>query len=229
MQNGYSHESSIPDTSESVSTSSDDLTGPSSIKSEHPLAQNQIDGQQSIKEDRPATPHSPSMRETTGSPTSASNSTAPFVMRDSSWLELETCREFLRGDCIRDDCRYAHPAANVVIKDGKVVCCFDYLKVCSYVIDRQSFMLYIECIPGSKTIHCVLGPLHKRKMQIPAPFSKHQGETGTSWKTIRACNGFNHTTPKATNVSHPTSKTTAHSLTSQDFLLSRCHLGELYQ
>ena len=51
--------------------------------------------------------------------------------RDSSWLELEVCREFVRGDCSRtaEDCRYAHPTGSVIVKDGKVTCCFDYLKV----------------------------------------------------------------------------------------------------
>ena len=51
--------------------------------------------------------------------------------RDSSWLELEVCREFVRGDCSRtaEECRYAHPTGSVIVKDGKVTCCFDYLKV----------------------------------------------------------------------------------------------------
>ena len=54
--------------------------------------------------------------------------------RDSSWLEIEVCREFLRGECIRsaEECRYAHPTSSVVTKDGnKVTCCFDFLKVCN--------------------------------------------------------------------------------------------------
>ena len=51
--------------------------------------------------------------------------------RDSTWLELEVCREFLRGDCSRsaEECRFAHPTGSVIVKDGKVTCCFDNLKV----------------------------------------------------------------------------------------------------
>jgi hypothetical protein len=50
--------------------------------------------------------------------------------RDSSWLELEVCREFLRKNCSRsaDECRFAHPPDSVIVKDRKVTCCFDFLK-----------------------------------------------------------------------------------------------------
>ena len=53
--------------------------------------------------------------------------------RDSSWLELEICREFLRQGCSRsaEECRFAHPESNVITKDGKVTCCYDFLKVSS--------------------------------------------------------------------------------------------------
>lgn len=60
----------------------------------------------------------------------SSSPTRPTV-RDSSWLELDVCREFLRDSCSRtaEECKYAHPTGSVVIKDGnKVTCCFDYLK-----------------------------------------------------------------------------------------------------
>ena len=52
-------------------------------------------------------------------------------MRDSSWLELEICRDFLRQSCPRvsQECRFAHPQPPVVTKDGKVTCCYDFLKV----------------------------------------------------------------------------------------------------
>lgn len=51
--------------------------------------------------------------------------------RDSTWLELEVCREYLRGDCSRsaEECRFAHPTGSVIVKDGRVTCCFDNLKV----------------------------------------------------------------------------------------------------
>ena len=65
----------------------------------------------------------------TGATNTVSN--AKHGVRDSSWLELDVCREYLRGDCSRsaDECRYAHPTGSVIVKEGKVTCCFDYLKV----------------------------------------------------------------------------------------------------
>ncbi len=66
-------------------------------------------------------------------PTTPNNSPMKHLsQRDSSWLEIEVCREFLRGECIRsaNECRYAHPTGSVITKDGnKVTCCFDFLKV----------------------------------------------------------------------------------------------------
>ena len=51
--------------------------------------------------------------------------------RDSSWLELEVCREHLRATCPRttEECRFAHPEPRILVKDGKVTCCYDFLKV----------------------------------------------------------------------------------------------------
>lgn len=80
----------------------------------------------------PDSPSSPTLRETAGSPGALINGTAPGnaqTIRDSSWLELEVCREYLRGSCTREDCRFVHPSGSVLTKDGKVTCCFDYLKV----------------------------------------------------------------------------------------------------
>lgn len=52
-------------------------------------------------------------------------------VRDSSWLELDICRDFQKeGSCSRSDqCRFAHPEPNVVTRDSKVTCCYDFLKV----------------------------------------------------------------------------------------------------
>ena len=53
-------------------------------------------------------------------------------VRDSSWLELDICRDFQKEgmSCSRSDqCRFAHPEPNVVTRDGKVTCCYDFLKV----------------------------------------------------------------------------------------------------
>ena len=50
--------------------------------------------------------------------------------RDSSWLELDICRDFQKEGCSRSEqCRFAHPDPNVVTRDGKVTCCYDFLKV----------------------------------------------------------------------------------------------------
>jgi len=51
--------------------------------------------------------------------------------KDSGWLTLEVCREFARQRCSRPDseCRYAHPPPHVDVQNGRVVCCFDSIKV----------------------------------------------------------------------------------------------------
>ena len=57
------------------------------------------------------------------------------MSRDSSWLELEICRDFQRNCCPRssEECRFAHPQPPVVVKEGKVTCCYDFLKVSGHV------------------------------------------------------------------------------------------------
>ena len=73
-------------------------------------------------------------------PTTPNNSPIKHMgHRDSSWLEIDVCREFLRGECSRsaEECRFAHPTGSVVVKDGfKVTCCFDFLKVCVCVYHK---------------------------------------------------------------------------------------------
>lgn len=50
--------------------------------------------------------------------------------KDSRWLQLEVCREFQRQRCTRsDNCKFAHPNSNVEITDGKVIACYDSIKV----------------------------------------------------------------------------------------------------
>lgn len=63
--------------------------------------------------------------------TSANAAVAPRHGRDSSWLELEACREHLRQTCPRqaEECRYAHPEQGIYVKEGRVTCCYDFLKV----------------------------------------------------------------------------------------------------
>lgn len=50
--------------------------------------------------------------------------------KDSRWLQLEICREYQRGQCVRSeqDCKYAHPPSNVEIQNGRVTACFDSIK-----------------------------------------------------------------------------------------------------
>ncbi len=51
--------------------------------------------------------------------------------RDSSWLELEVCSEYLNQGCPRGElCCYAHPHQGTLIdQGGKLTCCYDFLKV----------------------------------------------------------------------------------------------------
>lgn len=52
-------------------------------------------------------------------------------IRDTKWLTLEVCREFQRGTCSRSDqeCKFAHPAKSCQVDNGRVIACFDSLKV----------------------------------------------------------------------------------------------------
>ncbi len=51
--------------------------------------------------------------------------------KDTRWLTLEVCREHQRNKCNRDEteCKFAHPLAHVEIINGKVIACYDSLKV----------------------------------------------------------------------------------------------------
>lgn len=53
--------------------------------------------------------------------------------RDTKWLTLEVCREFQRGTCSRSDaeCKFAHPSRSCHVENGRVIACFDSLKVTS--------------------------------------------------------------------------------------------------
>lgn len=78
---------------------------------------------------------------TGGSPTTAVQIQAAANMplltsianvKDSRWLTLEVCREYQRGKCTRSEqeCKFAHPPSHVEVNSGKVIACFDSLKVC---------------------------------------------------------------------------------------------------
>ena len=55
-------------------------------------------------------------------------------VKDSRWLTLEVCREYQRGKCTRSEqeCKFAHPPSHVEVNSGKVIACFDSLKVGFY-------------------------------------------------------------------------------------------------
>uniref|UniRef100_A0A8D1EZM5 Muscleblind like splicing regulator 1 n=2 Tax=Sus scrofa TaxID=9823 RepID=A0A8D1EZM5_PIG len=65
-------------------------------------------------------------------------------IRDTKWLTLEVCREFQRGTCSRPDteCKFAHPSKSCQVENGRVIACFDSLKVtfCTYL----HFMRYFK-------------------------------------------------------------------------------------
>ena len=69
----------------------------------------------------------------------AATTTVPRRERDSSWLELETCREHLQQTCPRqaDECRYAHPDPGIYVKEGRVTCCYDFLKVTRFYLAQS--------------------------------------------------------------------------------------------
>lgn len=50
--------------------------------------------------------------------------------KDSSWLQLEVCREFQRNKCSRSDleCKFAHPPPNIEVQNGRVTACYDSIK-----------------------------------------------------------------------------------------------------
>eukprot|EP00976_Prorocentrum_cordatum_P060529 1175946-Prorocentrum_minimum.AAC.1 len=48
------------------------------------------------------------------------------IPRQRAHNELEVCREWLRGGCTRDDCRYAHRKPDT--NDGRTYACWDFVK-----------------------------------------------------------------------------------------------------
>ena len=62
-------------------------------------------------------------------------------VKDSRWLTLEVCREYQRGKCTRSEqeCKFAHPPSHVEVNSGKVIACFDSLKVCCSIFDSSHF------------------------------------------------------------------------------------------
>lgn len=81
--------------------------------------------------------------------------------RDTKWLTLEVCREFQRGTCSRSDaeCKFAHPSRSCHVENGRVIACFDSLKV---TMQRTSHhlvfvMLYHVCLDIFLWVHVRVG------------------------------------------------------------------------
>ena len=110
---------------------------------------------------------------TGGSPTTAAN--MPLLasianVKDSRWLTLEVCREYQRGKCTRSEqeCKFAHPPTHVEVNSGKVIACFDSLKVRS----RSSAIRDVP-VPdvlslswNSALLSIVEKPSHRRRMGL---------------------------------------------------------------
>lgn len=67
-------------------------------------------------------------------------------VRDTKWLTLEVCRQFQRGTCSRSDeeCKFAHPPKSCQVENGRVIACFDSLKV------RKKKITHV----GKTLLHC---------------------------------------------------------------------------
>lgn len=70
--------------------------------------------------------------------------------RDTKWLTLEVCREFQRGTCSRSDaeCKFAHPSRSCHVENGRVIACFDSLKVTTQQRGHPSgpAILHLVCL-----------------------------------------------------------------------------------
>ncbi|KAE8584733.1 hypothetical protein XENTR_v10021088 [Xenopus tropicalis] len=83
------------------------------------------------------------------------------LVRDTKWLTLEVCREFQRGTCSRSDaeCKFAHPSRSCHVENGRVIACFDSLKIPSYssftpYIDGELMYWNISLIPRNSIGRC---------------------------------------------------------------------------
>lgn len=75
-------------------------------------------------------------------------------IRDTKWLTLEVCREFQRGTCSRSDqdCKFAHPAKSCQVENGRVIACFDSLKVSREVMVWVCVGLCVWVVGGGVVI-----------------------------------------------------------------------------
>lgn len=101
----------------------------------------------------------PTARQCGGGPKNQNQTNLPFhsqpfsemalnisAVRDTKWLTLEVCRQFQRGNCSRGDeeCKFAHPPKSCQVENGRVIACFDSLKVGSGANTYKScFVAYV--------------------------------------------------------------------------------------
>lgn len=75
----------------------------------------------------------PSLMSSASTPTAlamAPSASKGASSRDSSWLELEVCREYSSEGCPRGEfCDFAHSDRASPTGEGKLTCCYDFLKV----------------------------------------------------------------------------------------------------
>lgn len=75
-------------------------------------------------------------------------------IRDTKWLTLEVCREFQRGTCSRPDteCKFAHPSKSCQVENGRVIACFDSLKVSNCYIISEDVRVTKEAVAARETL-----------------------------------------------------------------------------
>ena len=83
--------------------------------------------------------------------------------KDSRWLQLEVCREFQRSKCSRSDseCKFAHPPANVEVQNGRVIACYDSIKVNKkifFFFGVKTYFLRGSTFRGCKRSNCIRYP-----------------------------------------------------------------------
>lgn len=92
----------------------------------------------------------------------AAAAAATTTMKDSRWLTLEVCRQYQRKMCSRDEneCKFAHPPPHVDVQNGRVICCYDSIKVrsCTYSfhftvlsVDSNAFSNLLAILPNLYT------------------------------------------------------------------------------
>ncbi|KAM9850569.1 muscleblind-like protein 2a isoform 2-T2 [Aulostomus maculatus] len=107
-------------------------------------------------------------------------------IRDTKWLTLEVCRQFLRGNCSRSDeeCKFAHPTKSCQVDNGRVIACFDSLKGrcsrenCKYLHPPSHLKTQLEIngrnnLIQQKTAAAMLA--QQMQLMIPSPSLQSMG------------------------------------------------------